>query len=495
MTATRRILVITSGPLSRNPSPWKEALTLSAAGAFVFAVLLAAGTYREGRWLTFDGYYYCELAKQFSTGWPDRFGNHWPFGYPLAGALLARLGLPAYESLVVISCVALFLLLALAAHILATHPLRWMALAAFAAAPIVTTQLFGILTELPFATTLLGLALCLSRWPARGALWGAAACVVLALAVRYAGVIAFAVLGAWTIFCWSELRAAGRRREAVVAGLLALAVAGALLTLNVLKSGHASGASRGDAPGLGALPAELADFGWSVPPALIAGGVRDLVGAGGTFGRMIGGMIFGAIAGLCVWAWLRPRSPFSRPLALSAFGYAAGMAVLHCVGDFDPLYNARTFLPALVPLGLLVVERLDHRRFWIGLGCGAVVVAGVVASVRGVSREIGGDVRAAVAPLRARLLPRDTVAINDHAFSLSAYLPQRTSRVWAEYWRDDFPERFVLVSGEPLNRSGSEADLPAAWTQLCAHLVASGRYGYVMESPALILLEKKPAAP
>jgi hypothetical protein len=87
------------------------------------------------------------------------------------------------------------------------------------------------------------------------------------------------------------------------------------------------------------------------------------------------------------------------------------------------------------------------------------------------------------------------VAINDHAFSLSAYLPQRTSRVWAEYWRDDFPERFVLVSGEPLNRSGSEADLPAAWTQLCAHLVASGRYGYVMESPALILLEKKPAAP
>ena len=467
---------------------WRTPL-VPVAVAVGFALL----SYRAARQLTFDGYHYCELAKQFGAEWPDRFGNHWPFGYPLAGGLLCRLGLPAYESLVLVSTVSLFFLFAVAGKIIATHPHRILVLASLAAAPIVAVQLLGLLTELPFAAALLGLVFFLSQWPARRALWSAAACAVLALTIRYAGLIAFAVMGVWTICRWRELRKAQRQGDIIVVWLLTLATVGGLLMINVLKTGYASGAGRGGAPGLGALPWELADFGWSVPSAMFAGGLRTLVAPSSAPGRVIGVLIFLMLAAICFWAWRQPRSGYSRPLALCVLGYATGMAVLHCIGDFDALYNARTFLPALVPAGLLVAEQLAARREWLLASCLVLLLSGGVAALRGVSREIGGDVQAALSLLRPRLAPDDTVMINDNAFSLAAYLPQRTSRVWAEYWRNDFPARFVVICAKPTDRAGTAGQVSAAWLELSARLVASGRWKYLIKTPALIALEQLPA--
>lgn len=474
--------------MSWHPKTW-----LVVAIAFLLALALSTITYRDGRRLTFDGYHYCELAKEFTDTWPDRFGNHWPFGYPLAGALLARGGVPAYEALVLVSCGNLILLLAWATHILGAQSLRLPIVGALAAAPIVSVQLLGILTELPLAAFFLGLIVCLAHWPARSALWGAAACTVAALAMRYAGIIAVAALLSWLLWRWRPLREAGRLRDALAATALALLATSALLALNIARSGHASGAGRGNPPGLSALPQELADFGWSAPSALIAGGVRDRIGPGTALGLAIGSLLFAAMALLCLQAWVRPRSAFSRPLALVTLGYAVGMGVLHCIGEFDALHSARTFLPILFPCGLLTVESLGGLRRGIVLGSGALLLAGLTAAARGLSPEIAGEVRPAVTLLRALVRPGDIIAINDHAFPVSAYLPQRTIRVWPATWLPDRTERFFVIAGQPRGRSGHTNAVTADWTARLESAVTTGGFRYIVNSRSLVAVERRAA--
>ncbi len=470
------------------------------AREIALALLLALGltvvAAREGRLLTFDGYHYVELAKRFAHEWPDRFGNHWPFGWPLAAGLVARASVPAYWALIGLSIASLVTLLAAAALPLRHHPARWLLLAAVAAAPVLVPQLISGLTELPFAAVLLVLALCLAHWPSRCALWGSAVCAVLALGLRYAGLVALAMLAVNLVARWRALRDAGRLGEALAAWLAASLTSGLLLGWNILKSGQASGAERGHPPGLMALPLELASYGWSLPSALVSGGLRDRIGADSPLGLVIGGACFAAIAGLCVWSWFRPRSDYSRSLALVALGYSAGMGVLHCIGDFDALHNARTFLPALVPLALLLAEWLRTHRGWLCVLCVIPVTAGVVASARGISREIGGDVRPAVAPLRSRLAATDHIAINDYAMSLSAYFPQATDRLHAQHWAERPERAFLVAAGKPADRAGGGATVPGDWVDLAERLVSTGRYRYLVRERGLIALERlRPAPP
>ena len=460
--------------------------------AFVFfvSVALAFLAVRTGRLLTFDGYHYVEFAKRFVHEWPDRFGNHWPFGWPLAGGLLARLGVPAYYALLGLSAAAMLGLLAGAALVLRAHSARLAVLCAVGAAPVIAPQLTGVLAELPFAAALLALALCLAHWPHRAALWGAAGCALLALGIRYAGLVALAMIVVRLAEQRANLRSAARLSEALAAAFSTALVCALLLGLNILKSGHASGAQRGNPPGLAALPHELASYGWSAPSALIVGGLRDLVGPDTSAGVVIGGACFLAVAALCARSWRRPLTAYSRPLALVALGYSAGMGVLHCIGEFDALYNARTFLPALTPLALLAAERLAARRAWLLGLCALVVVAGTVASYRGISREIGGDVAPSVPLLRTLLAPADRIAINDHAFAVAAYFPNATDRTWPEYWDEATSPSFIVVAGKPHDRAGGGAVVPPDWVALAERLVATGRYRYLIRQTDLLALRR-----
>lgn len=454
------------------------------------AVLLTWLTFRAGPLLTFDGYHYVTFAKDFSHQWPDRFGNHWPFGWPFAGGLLARTGIPAYPALLFLAAASVVALLAGSATALGERPARWLVLLAIAAAPIVAPQFGGVLTELPFAAALLALAVTLVQWPRRGALWGAAGCAVLALALRYAGLVALAMIALHLLVQWRALRAARRLGEAIAAWVAAAFASVALLAWNVVQSGHASGAGRGNPPGLVALPQELASFGWSAPSALLAGGLRDRIGPTSLTGWSIGAICFAAIGGLCLWAWLQPRSNYSRPLAIVAFGYASGMAVLHCVGDFDALYNARTFMPVLAPLAILAAERLSGQRVLLFAGCGVIIAAGVLAAARGISREIGGDIRPAVAAIRPLLGTKDTIAINDYAMSVSAYFPQATERIAAANWSEPPARRFLVAAGKPTSRDGQGAVVAPEWRELAARLVGTARFHYLIRETSLIVLER-----
>jgi hypothetical protein len=458
--------------------------------AFLVSVALALAAARDGRLLTFDGYHYVELAKQFSSEWPDRFGNHWPFGWPLAGGLLARLGLPAYYALFLLALLSIGTLLACAASLLGRNPVRLGVLVAISSAPIIAPQIGSCLTELPFATALLGLAVCLVHWPHRAALWGAAGCAVLALGLRYAGLVALAIIAVSILTRWRELRAAVRLREAITAWLAASTVTALLLGLNVLQSGHASGASRGAPAGLSSVYREFPSFGWSAPSALIMGGLRDRIGPDSVAGLVIGSACFALVAALCAWSWFQPRSSASRPLAIVAFGYSSGMCVLHSIGDFDALYNARTFLPALAPLAILAAERLSERRVGLWVFCLLLAAAGAGAAVRGTSRQIGGDVRPAVAALRSRISAGDRILINDHAMSISAYFPQPTDRVWAQIGTDGATRAFIVAAGKPTHRDGSGAILPADWLKLTEQLVRSGRFRFLVQEAGLVALER-----
>ncbi len=467
-----------------KPGAHPLAFAATVLGA-VFSLLL----FRHGRLLTFDAYHYCEFAKQFAETWPDRFGNHWPFGYPIAGSLLVRVGAPGYFALVAVSLASLYFLNLLTARLLNDHPSRVWIVLAIATTPIIGAELLGVLTELPFALALMGLVASLAEWPSRRALWASAVWAVVALSIRYAGVIALAALATWLLAQNRPLRSAGRWWEAFFATAIAGLASGGLLFINVIKSGHASGADRGNPEGLGALPSQIVDFGWSVPSALIAGGVRDHFALNAWSGEVIGWLVFSALTALCVLAWFKPCSRASRSLALVALGYCLGMCVLHCIGDFDSLYNARTFLPAVIPLAVLLAERIQRRRVTLLL-CAILTGAGLVAAVRGISLEIGGNVQPAMSVLRERLKPTDCVAINDHALAVAAFLSQRTRRTWLNGWDKTWPERFMVVSGKPQNRAGDTAKVDEtlrAWTD---RLVTSGNYRYLLNQPTLVVIER-----
>lgn len=458
--------------------------------ALIIAVGLSALASREGRQLTFDGYHYVEFAKQFAVEWPDKFGNHWPFGWPLAGGMLGRIGVPAFPALVGLSIASTAVLLAVVCLSLADTSARWCGLMIVASAPVLQPQLAGCLTELPFAAILSVLALQLAQWPSRPAIWGAAACSVVALSLRYAGVITLAMLVMTMIVRWRDLREAGRARTAVLATLAASLASAFFLAINVMKTGFASGAGRGNPPGLSAFPLELASFGWSAPSALIAGGVRDAVGPESTLGMIIGSACFAAILGLCSLGWLRPVSRFSRPCVTVALGYSTGMAFLHCIGEFDALHVARTFLPALAPITILAAERLGRRRLTITALATLITVTGLIAAYRGISREISGDVRSVASALASRLRPNDLIVINDEARSISAYFPNRTHRMGgAANWPPPAPHAFVVATGKPRTRDGQGSILGEDWERLASKLVEAGTHEIVSVTPGAILLE------
>ncbi|HUK88731.1 MAG TPA: hypothetical protein VLT85_13780 [Terriglobales bacterium] len=458
------------------------------------AVGLAALLYRGGPLLTFDGYHYCEFAKQYTAGWPQSFGNHWPCGYPLLGGLLGRLGLPAYVALFLVSLLALAALIWVGSRFTCDLPGGALVLCGFAAAPVIGVQLLGNLTELPFAAALLGLAGSLAVASRRAAWWSAAACALLALSLRYAGVLAYAALWIWLAREARRLHKRGILRSAVMAACGATAIATGLLLWNLRATGHLSGAPREAAENLGlaAWPVHAAQLGWSPVSALMLGGLRDRLGADGLLGLLAGGLSTLAGAGLCLWAWARPRFPWIPAMAAVALCYGLGMTVLRSSGTFDSLDNGRMFLPALFPLGLVAAAQCAARWPRVVAGAGILALAaGGAAAARGLSREIGGDVHGALTLLRGRLHAGDQVQINDQAFALAAYLPQRTARTWPDAWRDQAAARFLVVAAEPTDRAGTPGVLPPAWRSLAARLVRQGTHRWLLDTPGLLVLERE----
>ncbi len=475
-----------------------ERLNFTAGLGLVAGILAACIHYRAGRLISFDGYHYCEFAKIYTSTWPTAFGNHWPCGYPLLGGLLGRLGLPAYEALTLVSIVSLAGLLFLSARLLAGVPFNRGLVVALAVMPIVSMQLLGVLTELPFAFAWLALVVALADWERPAAWWWAGAAAVAGLALRYAGGLGLIVLWAWLL-----LKARPLQGRSALANAAAATVATTLLSIGLLywnwkATGHFSGAPRAAEgnPSLMTWLHQVADIGWSPVGALGLGGVRHWTGEG-LVTLIIGGIVTLGILGICLSGWHTPRRPWAPALALGLLVYWFGMTILRTVGGFDPLFNARTTMPAVFPITILAVIQLPsprrQRAFAGTLVVGLLLIA-AGSLLRGGSREIAGDIRAALPPLRARIGPLDQIGINDHALTLTGYLRNRVVRVWPVRETGISNQRFLVIAGRPRNRSGAPETVSSEWRNFAADLVDQGRYGWLLDTPALLVLERTSTA-
>jgi hypothetical protein len=166
------------------------------------------------------------------------------------------------------------------------------------------------------------------------------------------------------------------------------------------------------------------------------------------------------------------------------------MVYLHTVGDFDSLYNARTFLPALAPIVVLSSEQIRESRSILGLTWGVVIVAGIIAAARGISREIASDIRPVIPILRARVEKDDRIAINDHALSLAAFFYQPVERTSIDSFVKNPFQRFLVVAARPVNRNGTRATEFDISDRSVSGLLSSHDYRVLVNEPGIIALEK-----
>lgn len=469
------------------PSPrivglvWLAAVGLAAlAGA-----LTHAGEVR----VPFDSYYYIEFAKEFRTTTPRSFGLAWPFGWPLLGAAAGWVGLGAYPGLVVLAGAAWAGVVALCAR-------HWpwtqtgavagaLFLAALATTPATLQFIVSVFSEVPFALALLGFALSLARWPEPRAVGLSSGLALLALSLRYVGAVCFLLLAVQAL----RLHRAHRLPRGAAAGLLAaFAAGGALLLWNRLATGYWGGAPRGGGEPLAAWPGIAADFGWSLPTLLFGLRARDLLAFDTALGPLLGGGALAAVAAIAGRA-LRGQDERRRALGATILAYAGAMIALRCIGKFDALHNARTGLPLLAPLLLLLAPALPRRAALI-LPAGWLLL-NLLFFARGPNLAASADVAPVLPSLRA-LGPDEFVSANDEARTLSAHLDQRVHRIESLALRPALAYGAAVVLAAAPDGPGAGV-LPATWRGFAGELAASGRYRIAFDSPALVLLER--AAP
>ncbi|MCS4142555.1 hypothetical protein GGQ15_002955 [Salinibacter ruber] len=405
---------------------------------------------RANRIVQGDSFHYLSYAKEYSSAWPDQFGTSWPHGYPFIASFFTELGLSAYWSLMVVSVLSLFTL-ALLTTTLVPAKIRnhWSVSALFlglGAMPIAARMLAIPASEYLFSALVISFIFLLRYWPRPWAIWGTGFLVFSAFCVRYAGIFMLGVMGLyglWTIYT-------GRRRNVVfhTAGSVFVtgAFTGLLILMNVLQTGHMSGAARPSGGGVSLLPKHALDLGWGFIGALsskqiltgIVGGVDTILGA------TVGILALGGVFSICVLAFLRETSThYGRPAALVIGCYLLCMIVLRSISQFQPLYHARFVVPVLFPLGALLIGQVRGRlRTVAGVLAIAVFAVGVFAAGRGMTREGYGDLTTARGVLGDTLSPGDTVLVNHWAQSLSAYYPN----AFHYEWRKEPPNFSVALS-------------------------------------------------
>lgn len=461
--------------------------------AFGFFLLLAGVAHRGGVRLSFDSYYYVEYAKEFRRHCPDSFGQSWPYGWPLLGSAGGLVGLGAYPSLLVCAALSVLGLLHLQAGLLPWKDLGGggglLVLGASVGTFSLAAMLAGVFSELPFATVLLALALCLSRWPQPAALVSSALLALAALALRYAGGLAFVLLAAWLAVDFRRLREAGKLPLAVAClGGAGLAAAG-LLWWNHTVTGGFSGPPRGDVP-YWAWPGIASDLGWALPTMCGGHLLRMTLGFWSPFRLPLGWLLLGALILLGFVAWRRAGSRESRALAALLVVYLIGLVLLRCLHPFDDLHNARMLFPVFVPL-LIIASGLPALRRWLPAGCAALLALNTALCLRGASLEIAADVRPAVPLVAAARWPAH-IMINEAARTLSAYVDAPVRRLdpvaLLSGSTRDGPTDYVVLAAPALDRSGRPGPMDLPTNRLVDELLANGRYTALHRTPALVVL-------
>lgn len=379
-----------------------------------------------------DSFSYLEYSKRFVDQFPDRFGDWWPYGYPVLGALLSKFGLSAYHALQTISILSIAVVVASAWLILNPGKQRRHEVAAVLAAgccaPGTILTLAGPMSEPLFLALLFGLAISLGGWPSPRAIVASMALMVCVFCVRYVGAFSFGLVLVYLFLYRQPLRAVGLWRMATQSYLFCTLLAAGLCLTNYLAFGRITGPHPVGQESPFTWPVHLADFGWGLVGLFTSGAgaaVMRLVGGSGSPGALlIGWAIVLAISVLLVFAWRSARSEFLRPMVLLVVSYALTMVTFRSVVPFDALSSPRSVLPVLFPLCFVTLCTAQQmwRSVLVVISVALFVVAVVLAG-RGMSPAVNPDISELGEQLRVRVRPGDTVAVNAHAIHLAAWFP------------------------------------------------------------------------
>lgn len=454
-----------------------------------------------------DSFGYLELTKQFRLLWPNHLGDWWPFGFPLLGAFVSRLGLSAYASLFAVNASAFALIAATFCWAASRAGLANVPTVAVVAAglcaPICPVLTSTILSEPTFALLLFILALCLANFPSRVCIIGSVIAALAAFTVRYVGVFAVAIIGVFALLEYKELARSRRRAFFSFAYVLGCAAIALLCYSNYRHHGHVSGPQPVGGESITTLPQHLARFGWSPVSAFSSQTIANTTAAASHNAMFIIGMFVSvALVAFLVTEWKRASDASARlirPMIAIAIGYCGTVVVLRSIAPFDDLASARTFLPAMFPVLFLILNRLSRTRprILICTSVGLLITDGVLA-VRGMSSEVAPDVRAARLALASVVSPADTVAVNGRARSVAAYFRNRflptgeSSDRLTPYW--DAPERWeanrttltLLAFSDRANNADS-----SMWNQRVSEAVARGRATSVSATDSYLLIRSK----
>ena len=483
---------------------WK---CLGLAGILLAGMILAGVVYARGqRILSNDSFCYLAYAKQFKEHLPTRLGDWWPFGFPVAGALVSQLtGVSAHAGLFVVSALAygsvlagFFLVLPPA---LRTRASTLACAAALACAPVCLHLLYATMSEPLFAAALFWLAVSLAYWPRPAAVVLSAGLALIAFCTRYAGIFALGVVALHALMNFKRLRQT--RSVMMVAAIYGLAVVAAfgLMYTNYRVFGHATGPQPVGKESFLSWPVQLADFGWSPVGSFISVSALKAVGGIRSWaGLLLGWTSEALMLGLCAHAWRQDATKASKPLALTAAAYVLSIVTLRSTTPFEALSTPRTFLPVLFLLGVLafqtVIARGSRALF---LGACLSVVLSLLLAARGWSKELYGDVSYARMGL-ARVITRESsVAVNGPAASLAAYFPNHFFPVassedglipaWGPTARWDPQKRdFTVIVPRRTGRFGREACFEGNWLKLVSSALASNKASLVESNADCIIL-------
>jgi len=418
--------------------------------ATVTAVVLSLVWFRGGRLVVGDAFHYVEQTKHLASSWPQQFGGKWPLGYPLFASLLTEVGLTAYWALLAVSVLGLCITSFLTATLVSESALfHWSATALFVglgASSMVPRLLAVPMSEWLFSALVVGVIYLLHHWPRRWAIWTTGPLVVGAFCVRYVGLFLLGVMGLyalWTLY-------ADRRKEVIVHALASCFVAGGfialLILINIYQTGHMSGATRPSGGGGWALPTHAVHLGWGFIGVVsskkifteIVGGEESLLGIAG------GVLVLGLVFAICYRAFVEEkRSQFDRPAALVIGCYLVCLVLLRSISQFQPLYHPRFVIPVLFPFaGLLINQAGNRYRSVVGVLSIGVVLVGMIAAGRGISKVARGDLSTARSVPDSTLTAGDTVRVNHWAQSLSGYY----ENTFQYEWRREPPSFEVALS-------------------------------------------------
>jgi len=405
--------------------------SLSLSGWMVLLFLLGLIWSRGQRILGHDSFAYLEFAKAFATELPNHFGDWWPYGYPLAGGLLARLGLSAHTALLAISGLSFLSMLCLTIYALPgafrNRADTRLIISAAISAPVCAQLFVGAMSEPLFSALLFGLAISMGAWPKRTAIGLSALLALLAFCVRYSGVFAFGAVGLYALYQWKELQLSGNRRFLLGSLATCTLIATALCWTNYLALGRFAGPQPVGEESIASWPYHFSQMGWSLIGSLSSGRIVARVeNTNEVVAFAIGVMAMAGIGWLLTKSWRSRNSQFTQPVALVAGLYLLSMVTLRATTPFDAISSPRTMLPALFLLTWLLIEQVcaSGMRF-VRICAFASLILSVGLAGRGISPTQRPDLTVTREFLASILKPGDTVAVNARAINLAAYFPNR----------------------------------------------------------------------